>query len=659
MQAEEYNRRGKELVDYITKYLGSIRQRRVIPDVKPGYMRALLPDTAPAEPEDWERIFNDIEKVIMPGVVHWQSPHMHAYYPSLTSWPSMLGDMLADAINCVGFTWASSPACTELEMNVMDWLCKALGLPHFFLHYHNESRGGGIIQSTVSESTLVALLAARKDKIQQLRADLDHDMDDSVLNSTLVAYASDQAHSSVEKAGQISLVKIRFLPTDEHLSLRGEMLKQAIQEDRRRGLVPFLLCATLGTTGVCAFDTLSELGPLCAEEGLWLHVDAAYAGSAYFCPELRWSLEGIEFADSFVFNPSKWMMVHFDCTAFWVKDKLKLQQTFSVDPVYLRHENSQAATDFMHWQIPLSRRFRSLKLWFVMRSFGLKNLQGHIRHGIEMAKLLETLIRSDPNFEVPAKRYLGLVVFCLKGGNALTQELLRRLTRSGAMYLIPADIHTKRIIRFTVTSQYTTADDIRRDWSLISKIASNLVAETRAPDRSNVLGGKAKGDEENNGVRPQETEETASRMDRAQVELWIDKAWNQSRRPMRSLSCNSEPLPYSCFGPRTAYAFETKLSPHDEVVPPTLATTGVASAGKPGEMPSAQIRKKLTKFNSVPSFCNQWVQGSRHHLCCSIKVSQGPKHMSSTCRRISCAPSPNGNTAPSLTPMETSPAPKL
>uniref|UniRef100_A0A3Q3DP94 Histidine decarboxylase n=1 Tax=Hippocampus comes TaxID=109280 RepID=A0A3Q3DP94_HIPCM len=576
----------KELVDYVTKYLGSIRERRVIPDVKPGYMRELLPDMAPTEPEDWEKIFGDIEKVIMPGVVHWQSPHMHAYYPSLTSWPSMLGDMLADAINCVGFTWASSPACTELEMNVMDWLCKALGLPQFFLHYHSESRGGGIIQSTVSESTLVALLAARKDKILQLRADLDHDMDDSVLNSTLVAYASDQAHSSVEKAGQISLVKIRFLPTDEHLSLRGEMLKQAIQEDRSRGLVPFLLCATLGTTGVCAFDTLSELGPVCAEEGLWLHVDAAYAGSAYFCPELRWSLEGIEFAHSFVFNPSKWMMVHFDCTAFWVKDKLKLQQTFSVDPVYLRHENSQAATDFMHWQIPLSRRFRSLKLWFVLRSFGLKNLQGHIRHGIEMAKLLESLIRSNPNFEVPAKRYLGLVVFCLKvGSNASTQELLRRLTCSGAMYLIPADIHTKRIIRFTVTSQHTTTDDIRRDWSIISKIASNLLADTRALDSSKTFGDNVKGDGDNSVVRPQETEETAPRMDKAQVELWIDKAWNQSRRPMRSLSCNSEPLPYSYLGPRTGY----------------------------------QIMKKLTKVNSVPSFRNQWAQGGHHQLCCSLK----------------------------------------
>uniref|UniRef100_A0A7N8X2L4 Histidine decarboxylase n=1 Tax=Mastacembelus armatus TaxID=205130 RepID=A0A7N8X2L4_9TELE len=401
MQAEEYNRRGKELVDYITQYLGSIRERRVIPDVKPGYMKELLPDTPPTEPQDWDTIFNDFEKVIMPGVVHWQSPHMHAYFPCLSSWPSLLGDMLADAINCLGFTWASSPACTELEIIVMDWLCKAIGLPSFFQHHHPDSRGGGILQSTVSESTLVALLAARKDKILQLRAELNQDVDDSILNSRLVVYTSDQ------------------------------------------------LCATLGTTGVCAFDKLSELGPICAEEGLWLHVDAAYAGAAYFCPELRWSLEGIEFAQSFVFNLSKWMMVHFDCTAFWVKDKYKLHQTFVVDPVYLRHENSLEATDFMHWQIPLSRRFRSLKVWFVMRAFGLKNLQAHIRH----VSLLESHIRSDPNFEIPAERHLGLVVFCLKGGNNLTQELLKRLTRSGTMYLIPADIHTKRIIRFTLCCQ--------------------------------------------------------------------------------------------------------------------------------------------------------------------------------------------------------------
>ncbi|KAM9311078.1 histidine decarboxylase [Gastrophryne carolinensis] len=473
MESEEYRKRGKELVDYICQYLSTVRERRVNPDVQPGYMRALLPDSAPVESESWDNIFRDIENIIMPGVVHWQSPHMHAYFPALTSWPSLLGDMLADAINCLGFTWASSPACTELEMNVMDWLAKMLGLPCHLLHHYPESKGGGVLQSTVSESTLIALLAARKDKIMQMQV-LEPNSDESSLNSRLIAYASNQAHSSVEKAGLISLVKIRFLPVDENFSLRGDTLKAAVEEDRKRGLVPVFVCATLGTTGVCAFDNLAELGPICAKEGLWLHIDAAYAGTAFVCPEFRTLLNGVDYADSFTFNPSKWMMVHFDCTAFWVKDKYKLQQTFNVNPIYLRHANSGAAIDFMHWQIPLSRRFRSLKLWFVIRSFGIKNLQAHIRHGTEMAKYFESLVKSEKIFEVPAKRHLGLVVFRLKGPNVLTEEVLAELVKSGNMFLVPATINENFIIRFTVTSQFTTREDIQRDWNLIKQAAINV-----------------------------------------------------------------------------------------------------------------------------------------------------------------------------------------
>ncbi|XP_060611842.2 histidine decarboxylase [Anolis sagrei] len=480
MDPEEYRQRGKEMVDYIYQYLTSVRERRVTPDVQPGYMRDQLPDGAPYEPESWDSIFKDIEKIIMPGVVHWQSPHMHAYFPALNSWPSLLGDMLADAINCLGFTWASSPACTELEMNVMDWLAQMLGLPQTFLHYHPDSRGGGILQSTVSESTLIALLAARKNKILEMKGS-EPDTEDSTLNSRFIAYASDQAHSSVEKAGLISLVKMRFLPVDENFSLRGETLKKAIEEDRSRGLVPIFVCATLGTTGVCAFDSLSELGPICSQEGLWLHVDAAYAATAFLCPEFRVFLEGIEHADSFAFNPSKWMMVHFDCTAFWVKDKYKLQQTFSVNPIYLRHPNSGLATDFMHWQIPLSRKFRSLKLWFVIRSFGVKKLQDHVRHGTEMAKYFESLVRTDPLFEIPAKRHLGLVVFRLKGPNWMTEKVLKDLNNSGKLFVIPAMLGKKLIIRFTVTSQFTTQEDIRKDWSLIQEAAAKVVNLQCAP----------------------------------------------------------------------------------------------------------------------------------------------------------------------------------
>ncbi|XP_073067937.1 histidine decarboxylase-like isoform X7 [Manis javanica] len=390
------------MVDYICQYLSTVQEGRVTPDVRPGYLRAQLPEAAPEEPDGWDSIFGDIERIIMPGVVHWQSPHMHAYYPALTSWPSLLGDMLADAINCLGFTWASSPVCTELEMNVMDWLAKMLGLPEYFLHHQPGSQGGGVLQSTVSESTLIALLAARKNKILEMKAS-EPGADESSLNARLIAYASDQAHSSVEKAGLISLVKMKFLPVDNNFSLRGEALKKAIEEDKKRGLVPVFVCATLGTTGVCAFDCLSELGPISkaevweeppkvtgasprqpgASEGLWLHIDAAYAGSAFLCPEFRGFLKGIEYADSFTFNPSKWMMVHFDCTGFWVKDKYKLQQTFNVNPVYLRHANSGVATDFMD----------------------------------------------------------------------------------------------KLIIRFTVTSQFTTRDDILRDWTLIRDAATRILSQ--------------------------------------------------------------------------------------------------------------------------------------------------------------------------------------
>ncbi|PNJ54884.1 histidine decarboxylase isoform X2 [Pongo abelii] len=443
MEPEEYRERGREMVDYICQYLSTVRERRVTPDVQPGYLRAQLPESAPEDPDSWDSIFGDIERIIMPGVVHWQSPHMHAYYPALTSWPSLLGDMLADAINCLGFTWASSPACTELEMNVMDWLAKMLGLPEHFLHHHPSSQGGGVLQSTVSESTLIALLAARKNKILEMKTS-EPDADESCLNARLVAYASDQAHSSVEKAGLISLVKMKFLPVDDNFSLRGEALQKAIEEDKQRGLVPVFVCATLGTTGVCAFDCLSELGPICAREGLWLHIDAAYAGTAFLCPEFRGFLKGIEYADSFTFNPSKWMMVHFDCTGFWVKDKYKLQQTFSVNPIYLRHANSGVATDFM---------------------------------GTEMAKYFESLVRNDPSFEIPAKRHLGLVVFRLKGPNCLTENVLKEIAKAGRLFLIPATIQDKLIIRFTVTSQFTTRDDILRDWNLIRDAATLILSQ--------------------------------------------------------------------------------------------------------------------------------------------------------------------------------------
>nr|BDD85278.1 histidine decarboxylase [Ischnura senegalensis] len=513
MDFDEYRKRGKEMVDWIADYLENIRDRRVFPDVKPGYLRRLVPDSAPFEPEPWEDIFADVERVVMPGVTTWQSPHMHAYFPALNSFPSLLGDMLADAINCLGFTWASSPACTELETVVMDWLGKMIGLPDDFLHSASGSQGGGVIQTTASEATFVALLAGRTEAIRRYQK-LCPDLEDAEVNSRLVAYCSDQAHSSVEKAGLIGLVKMRYIETDENLSLRGDKLRQAIAKDRDNGLVPFYLCATLGTTGACSFDNLKELGPICKEERLWLHVDAAYAGTAFICPEFRGWLVGIEYVDSIAFNPSKWMMVHFDCTAMWVRNSGALHRTFNVDPLYLQHENSGLAIDYMHWQIPLSKRFRALKLWFVIRNFGIKGLQKHIREGVRLAKEFEHMVRSDKRFVIAAPRHLGLVVFRLAGsldggngdGDAATETLLKRLNASGKMHAVPASLRGRYVIRFTVTSQRTTIEDIREDWELIRRTATAVLRDREEAEREA---------EESAAVRPGD--------DDAEIERKVDK----------------------------------------------------------------------------------------------------------------------------------------
>ncbi|XP_063371097.1 histidine decarboxylase isoform X1 [Cydia amplana] len=575
MEHAEFRVKAKEMVDYIADYLENIRERKVYPSVQPGYLHKRLPATPPVQPEAWDDIFKDVDEHIMPGLVHWQSPHMHAYFPALTSYPSIMGDMLSSALNVLCFTWASSPAGTELETIAMNWLGKILGLPECFLNEKNDSPGGGVIQTTASEATLVSLLAARTRALMELSR-LNPDLQSSELLGHLICYCSDQAHSSVEKAGLIGLVRMRYIESDEHQSMRGAALEDAILADKENGLVPFWVCATLGTTGSVAFDNLREIGAVCDKHGAWLHVDAAYAGSAFVCPEYRHWMNGIEMADSFAFNPSKWLMVNFDCTAMWVRDSTALHRTFNVNPIYLRHENSGKAIDYMvgsqvsnvkrmlrtkevkingeiitndneltktnedlindedlpddglnsgdsyhdlyddeeglhgydkmspgcgekiqlenpdkkeylHWQIPLSRRFRALKLWFVLRNYGVSGLQKHIREGVRLAQKFEALVLADQRFEIPQPRNLGMVAFRMKGDNALTERLLKRLNARGYIHAVPACFKGTYVIRFTVTSQRTTNQDILDDWNEIKKVASEILMEVFGSDNGNIV----------------------------------------------------------------------------------------------------------------------------------------------------------------------------
>uniref|UniRef100_A0A8D3DA11 Aromatic-L-amino-acid decarboxylase n=1 Tax=Scophthalmus maximus TaxID=52904 RepID=A0A8D3DA11_SCOMX len=449
MDAAEFRRRGREMVDYVADYLENIEQRPVYPDLEPGYLRPLIPAEAPLEPETFEDIMRDVERVIMPGVTHWQSPYFYAYFPAASSFPAMLADMLSGAIGCIGFSWAASPACTELETVMMDWLGRMLQLPECFIA-ETHGHGGGVIQGTASEATLMALLAARCKAIRRVQAS-SPETPEAEIFSKLVAYTSEQAHSSVERAALIGGVMMRKVPTDNSYAVRGDMLKKMLEEDKSAGLIPFYFCATLGTTPSCAFDRLTELGPICNEENVWMHVDAAYAGSAFICPEFRPLLNGIEFANSFNFNPHK-------CLFF-----------FTTPVLFCNICN--------HWQIPLGRRFRSLKMWFVFRMYGLNGLQSHIRKQVALAKEFESLVRADKRFEICAEVIMGLVCFRLKGSNERNQNLLKKIAKSREIHLVPCQLSGRFVLRFAVCARTTESRHIQQAWRHITQLTFELLQD--------------------------------------------------------------------------------------------------------------------------------------------------------------------------------------
>ncbi|MCX7681649.1 MAG: pyridoxal-dependent decarboxylase [Anaerolineae bacterium] len=466
MTPDEFRRYGYAVVDWIADYYKRIESFPVLSRVEPGQIRAALPPQPPTYGEPFEAMLKDVEELILPGLTHWQSPNFFAFFPANASAPAILGELLSAGLGVQGMLWATSPACTELETHVLDWLVDMLALPDKF---KSTGSGGGVIQDSASSASLCALLAARE-RATGYRTNA-HGCD-----GRLVAYASSQTHSSIEKAVKIAGLgreNLRIIEVDEKYAMRPEALARQIAEDKRAGLVPCFVCATVGTTSSNALDPLPEIGQICQQEGVWLHVDAAMCGTAALCPEFRYIHNGLELADSYCFNPHKWMFTNFDCDCFYVADRATLINTLSVLPEYLRNKatESGAVIDYRDWQIPLGRRFRALKLWFVIRHYGVEGLRYHIRRHVELAHAFASWVEADDRFELAAPVPLNLVCFRHKGGDEANLKLMERLNRSGELYLTHTRLGERIVLRFCVGQTNTERRHVERAWSMIQSMA--------------------------------------------------------------------------------------------------------------------------------------------------------------------------------------------
>jgi aromatic-L-amino-acid/L-tryptophan decarboxylase len=469
MSPDEFRRCGHALVDWIADYQSRIEQFPVLSRVKPGEIRGKLPTSAPVRGESFDQILADIDRVILPGITHWQSPNFYAYFPSNSSGPGILGDLLSSGFDVQGMLWSTSPACTELETHLLDWLVPLLGLPGKFL---STSTGGGVIQDTASSSSLCAILAARERATQFASNRKGCD-------GRLVAYCSTQTHSSIEKAIKVAGMgsdNLRAIAVDENFAMRSEALEQQVTSDIQAGLTPCFACATVGTTSSNAIDPVRAIARICAQHNLWLHVDGAMSGTAAICPEFRFIHDGVELADSYTFNPHKWMFTNFDCNCFYVADRKHLIQTLTILPEYLRNQatESGAVIDYRDWHIQLGRRFRSLKLWFVIRHYGVEGLQHHIREHVRLAQQFVAWVRSDPRFELAAPASLNLVCFRLRAGDRSNQLLMDRLNASGDLFLTHTKLDGKLILRLCVGQTNTQARHVERAWQRILEETGKL-----------------------------------------------------------------------------------------------------------------------------------------------------------------------------------------
>jgi aromatic-L-amino-acid decarboxylase len=447
---------GHKLIDWVADYLESSERFPVLSTVQPNDIIDGLPAHGPEQGETLDRIFNDFERVILPGITHWNHPRFLAFFANTSSPPAVLGELLAAALNANGILWKTSPAVTELEVVTLRWLLHWMGLPQDWF---------GMILDTASTSTLHAIAAARAAMAPETR--------DLGAPNDLVLYTSDQAHSSVEK-GAMALGfgrrNVRSIGSDAEFRMRPDLLEEAIAADRAAGLRPCCVVATIGTTSTTSIDPVPAIAEIAQREGLWLHVDAAYAGSAAVVPEFRWILDGCEQADSLVFNPHKWLMVPVDCSILYCRHPDVLRQAFSLVPEILR--TTDGGLNMMDYGIPLGRRFRSLKLWFVLRYYGREGLAEIIREQVAMTQQLRCRIEADPRFEICAPSEFSVVCFRQRGSDETNRMLLDAVNGSGRFFISSTVVHGRYILRIAVGNIQTSRATLDELWSLLDALAA-------------------------------------------------------------------------------------------------------------------------------------------------------------------------------------------
>jgi aromatic-L-amino-acid/L-tryptophan decarboxylase len=470
MTSDEFRKHGHDLVEWMAGYMDDVESYPVKSQVKPGEIFNKIPDNPPLESESFSSLLKDFDEIIMPGITHWQNPNFFAYFPSNNSPASILAEMLMASIGAQCMIWETSPAAAELEEKMMNWLRNLIGLPSGF---------EGVIQDSASTATLAAILSARE-KVSGYSIN-----DEGSENAgTLRIYCSEQTHSSVEKAIKISgigkknLVKI---PVREDFSLDPVKLNEAIIADLSKGYLPCCVVATIGTTGTTAIDPIRAVGEICRKNNIWLHVDAAMAGTALILPEFQWMLDGREYIDSFVFNPHKWMFTNFDCTAYFVRDAGALIKTFEVLPEYLKTRTRGKVNDYRDWGVPLGRRFRALKLWSVIRSFGIEGLREKIREHIRIAGRLAGMISKESDFEILAPVVICVVCFrYIPAGynddqiNSLNEKLNHHLNDSGKIYLSHTVLNGKYTLRMVTAQTNVTMVHVEKAWDLIKETSRSL-----------------------------------------------------------------------------------------------------------------------------------------------------------------------------------------